>query len=307
MLEPIKNNNCLMHYLESGRTVFEEEFLMVEERIKSDSSDGNDNAVKEAGGPDASQRLLDELIGARFPAIDRLPADRPNYIPSPDNIAPIMLPGFFENYPKSPELDKVGEASDKLAHLLKGNASPAEQQKAWHEFENSAKGLPPNLAALRLNLSLYQQEVPGALSSKVDSYTGKISLIDYGSYQALGKLDYKAPESIDFNADKSPDVLKATAEFAERLQKGVSSDELKNLLPELLNKLAAANLDASSATSAIYWALNRAPNSKWDALNISREASYMVDGKPVRIYVNAGIFDKAVSLGITPEPRKVFG
>lgn len=316
---------------------------MLEEAKANDSADGNHDAVKDENS-NASNRFLDELMSGsatsstareldtvRIPNIDITdcfpdlrkyapidhfpienqpqPKDKPIYIPSPDEMAPIMIPGFFERYPKSPELDKVGEAADKLAHLMKGNASPEEQQKAWEAYAESSKNLPPNLAALRLNLSLYQQDVPGSLSAKVNSYDGKLSLIDYGSYESMGKLDYKAPDSPDlsFNAEKNPEVEKSISEFAQQLQKGVSSEELKQLLSGLLHKLSAANLDSSSATSAIYRGLSREPNNKYDALNISREPSFMVDGKPVRVYVNARMFDKEVTLGVTPEPRKVFG
>lgn len=257
-------------------------------------------------------RTIDQQRYINFPPIDQLPtAGKGNEkfppAPSVDSIAPIMLPEFFNQYPKSPELDKVGESADKLAKLMKDNASPEEQKKAWDDFEKNSKDVPPNLAALRLQKSFYDQGLHD-VAAEANGYNGKLSVVDYGHYDTLNKFDYKEPniKFFDPTLTDKPEVKQAAAEFAERLQKGVSSEELNKLVPELLDKLTKQGLDSMSASVAIDYALDHAANNKYSNLGDSGPV-FMVDGKPMHIWTAATILGANVQFNCSPEAKKLFG
>jgi hypothetical protein len=255
---------------------------------------------------------IDKFPSIDFPPIDKTPAGKGTEqfppVPSLDSIAPIMLPEFFEKYPKSPELDRVGESADKLAKLIKENASPEEQRKAWDEFEKNGKEVPANLAALRLQESFYLQKNASGLTVEVNNYNGKLSVVDYGRYGTLDKFEYKEPnlKFFDPTAEKQPEVVKAAADFAERIQKGITSEELKQLVPELLGRLARAGLDSLQASCAIDWALDHAPNNKYSNPG-DRGPVFVVDGKPVHIWTSATIGGGPVNFNYSPEGKKLFG
>jgi hypothetical protein len=205
---------------------------------------------------------------------------------------------------ESPEMERVGKDADHLAQLMKDNASPEEQQKAWKEFEDSTKGVSGRDAQQRLQQALDKQHM-GTVVAERNDYTGKMSVVDYGMYGTLDRSKYD-DSNVKYNmdAEKNPDAIKAVQEFADTLQKGVSSEQLKQMMTDLNDKLAKAGLLSLQASVLIDQTLDHLPNNKYSEFG-DQGPLFMVDGKPTHLWTsNVG---GEMLLNYSPAGKKLFG
>lgn len=277
---------------------------MAEEAIKNEIKDNRKNIGVSNEAQKSCSKFRDEFLCDPLPkpvphndspvSIDRVPQEHKDW---PGNL-------ILENHSPTQAMEKVGTAADKLAQLTKDKASPEELKKAFGEFEKSTQGIDGRQAAKRLDDAFNSQKL-FMVEAKYNDYTGKFEVIEHGIGGRVENFKYDNPNVrfIDPGLEKDPALLKAADDFAARVQKGVSTEELKQLLPELLDKMSKGGLVDMQAAVMINWALDHTPNNKYSDYGDSGPL-FMLDGKPAHLWIGstAGEF----LLNYQPASKKLY-
>ena len=211
---------------------------------------------------------LEDLLKNGTPTTTRPPeAGKPGPNAHPDDrtrcgfdLPDLKIEGHVSNdLPK-----EVGESADKVAKLLKENASPEELKKAFEEFQKSAEGVDGKAAADRLQEAIYKERM-GA-TYQADYKDGKFSVTDIGAYQTLGRFGYEnnGVRFADPTATENPQAKQLADDFAKRLSEGVTREDLQKMMPEMLKKMSELGLVDMQASVLIDQALKNLPGEKFD-------------------------------------------
>lgn len=207
------------------------------------------------------------------------PSERSNNSYAPDYYE---LPYFFrEGKADPPEMKKVGESADKVAQLLKSNASPEELKKAFDEFEKEARE--PGVkrladAAQRLEDAFIKNGISGKYSAELAN--GKFSVSENGSYQNIGHHSFENQGRFyDPSKEQNSVINKSVEEFVKDLSQGMSSKDLNARLSGLLRDMSNAGIFDLAAQSMLSRAIDHATNRPWE----QNGRVFEIDGKPVQI------------------------